>query len=129
MKKISLSLDECVHSAEFFINKNGLCILAYDVIGSGKLISVLGAERFSLDFAEMNSDLNIHFRKYLVNSEFNSKGLRDRFEIYRGDMASACVNSAEGVGEIIDFQRKNYVAIPLRWVVAENYWDEILKRI
>jgi hypothetical protein len=127
--KISMSLDECVKNSAGIISRRGLCILAYDVIGSEDICKVLGCKKFSRKFYSMNSDLNNQFKKYLVNSQFDSVGLRNRFEIYRGDMASACVNSSDGVRQIIFYQSQTYPDLPLRWVVAENYWDKVLRQI
>ena len=129
-QKKGMSLEECVEKARKYIGQQGFCILCYDVIGSGEISD------FEKVFSRMNLDISKRFKGYLCNhpeiscSELGSIGLRDRFETYRGDMASACVNSPEGVKEIIQYhQRKYQESVPLRFVVGRDYRDPVLREI
>lgn len=124
-KKNSMTLEECVENAEKHIFQQGFCILCYDIVGSS-----LMQEGFSIVFSEMNKDLTNRFNEYLCNyPEIDSIGLRNKFETYSGDMASACVNSSTGVKKIIEYQQKMYREIPLRFAVAGHYSDKILKQL
>lgn len=124
MAKVSMSLKRCVSLADRFVNEQGFCILAYDVIGSSRMdLNFFISTR---DF--MKEDLNKRFRKYF-HPGFGTIGIRDRFDTYRGDSAGACIGSAEGVEKIIIYQGENYVHFPVRWVVAKHYSDKNLKGI
>ena len=125
-----MSLEKCVEKAKEYVEQQGFCILCYDVVGSGNIPNLLEV------FSRMNSDISKRFKVYLCNhpeiscSELGAIGLRDRFEIYRGDMASACVNSSEGVKSIMQYHEKKYKeSVPLRFVVGRDYRDPVLKEI
>jgi hypothetical protein len=119
-----MGLKRCVSLANRFIVEQGFCILAYDVVGSSKM--ELG---FFLETRNaLRDDLNNRFKVYL-HKGFETRGVRERFEIYRGDIASACVGSVEGVRQIINYHTENYGHFPVRWAVAKRYSDVALKRL
>ncbi len=129
-----MSLEECTEKAREGISTAGYCILAYDIIGSSRLAGIRG-RTFWDRWKHMNLDITNKFKHYLyICPDFKEdahlfRGLTDKFEIIGGDQASACVISAQGVKEIIQYQMYTYPEIPLRFVVGTRYDDPVLKRI
>lgn len=119
-----MGLRRCVTLAEKFVGEQGFCILAYDVVGSSRM----DLNFFVLTRDSMKRDLNRRFKEYF-HPGFGGIGVRDRFDVYSGDMASACINSAEGVEKIIIYHRENYGNFPVRWAVAKHYSDRVLRRL
>ncbi len=122
--RYSMGVRRCVSLADRFIGEQGFCILAYDVIGSSKM-----ELRFFLDTRDaLRDDLNNRFKEYF-HPGFESLGIRDKFDIYSGDKASACIGSSQGVRQIIVYHKENYLNFPVRWAVAKHFSAVVLKRI
>lgn len=118
----SMSLERCVSLAENYVHEQGFCILAYDVVGSSQMdLNFFLSARDAL-----RDDLNLRFKEYF-HKGFGTYGVRDSFDIYSGDKASACIGSAEGVRQIITFHTENYFSFPVRWAVAKHFSDRRLK--
>lgn len=117
-RKIGLTIEECVGRAERFIEMNGRCYLAMDVIGSSRMDTDLFYEKI----AQVEKEINENFMQYFLGDVHwgRSAGMKGYFEICRGDKLGTYVNSAEAVEELINFYEKNYSDFPARWAVGKE---------
>ncbi len=118
-KKKGLTAEECVKKARKYIEKYGICLLVFDVVGS----------RYSLDPNQLTKELKLMMqslnRKFYRYFPKNDLAVRSQFEkgferIFRGDCACAGINNAEIIPKIIAYQKEKYPDIPLYWAVAKD---------
>jgi len=131
--KKGLTIDECVKRAEKFIDSQGVCLLFYDIKGSGKMCDRenikgslnLTAEEFVQKIEDMKESLNTKFSKYMPKNNLRYKGKKFEkgFQIYRCDSASAGINSAEIIPGIVNYQKEMFPDLPLYWSVAKDLFD------
>ena len=126
MKK-GMSLEECVNKAREDISEQGMCYLAFDVVGSSNMDNGF----FHKTILSLRDDLNKKFMKYFVGDIYKKKcaGVRGCFETYRADSAGTYISSPNAVKEIIEYTKENYSDFPLRWAVAKDPRDKEIRSL
>lgn len=117
-----MSVDECIQNVENFIGSRGACLLLFDVRGSRNfenpknLVDIL---------SQMMKDINQKFGKYFPEHELAAYSRKEKgFQFLLGDGSWTGINSANIIGEIVDYQMKNYPNIHLYWGVAKDGYDD-----
>ena len=121
-ERATLSLPECVARADELIEKNGICLMLMDIIGSRRFFH---DSQFRRDFSVLISDLSYLFEEYLPE---HSLIVADRpeqgFNIVLGDGVAAGINSSTVIPLVAEYTETFYPHIPFRYGVAEDGWDK-----
>ncbi len=116
-----LSLEDCVERARHYIDKNGMCLLLFDVKGARYHPD---RRRLVSDLKSMMYDLNTRFDEYLPVNDLGVYGeFQKGFCSLLGDGSWAGIDDHSAVSEIINYQEREYQEIKLYWGIAEDGYD------
>lgn len=121
-ERATLSIPECVARADELIEKNGICLMLMDIIGSREFFY---DPQFRRDFSVLTSDLSYLFEEYLPEHNLVVAGrLEKGFNIILGDGVTAGINSSAVIPLAAEYAETFYPHIPFRYGVAEDGWDK-----
>lgn len=123
-KKIAMDLEQCVALAKEIIEEQGVCLLAFDIIGSQT-----DSPRLAFAGWDMADHLSNLFARYMPhNTLANMVDVQKGFRTV-GDLGYAGINHPDAVREIIKYCTFAYPEIPLRWGVGLDGWDRNIKQL
>jgi len=130
-RKINLSEEQLVAAAERLISKNGICLLACDIINSRRFHGFASRNELQQYFMAALGEASREFAGvFPLNTLRTGLNMEQGFVITRGDSAFTGLNDAAAVPGILKFFNERHPLLQLRWAVARDGWDrEVLDRI
>lgn len=115
--------EQCYERAAEIIERNGVCLFLFDLVGSSSLKEA-DRERVFGRYAQLLQELNDKLEAYLPETTLvNGVDARKGFHFALGDGAIGAINHPEAVGKILAISEEQYRDVPLRYGVAEDGWD------
>ena len=120
-ERAALSIPECIARADELIEKNSMCLMLMDIIGSKKFYN---DSQFRRDFFVLTSDLSYLFEEYLPEHNLVVTDKVERgFNIILGDDVIAAINDSAVIPLVAEYTETFYPRITFRYGIAKDGWD------